>query len=316
MIWRTLGARARTLAGGARARRRRGASASRGRTPGRQRGATLAEFVVVAPVLLGIGGGTVQAGLAYHGKTVLNYATFEAARAGAVRHALVAPMERELGTRLAPLVGGDGTVLAATAAIARSRASLGASLTKVEILNPTAAAFEAWKVTSKESGREVIPNSHLGHRRGEAPRAGVTLQDANLLKIRVTHGFDLKVPLVGRLLTEALAQVDRDPGRLAYYEAGLLPLTSVATVRMQSEVWGDDVAAPAASAPGGAAFADTLIDGTEPLYASEPEPREELEREPLDPPPPAGTTVDLDGLFAGPNLPSSGLPTAVQECGY
>ena len=50
-------------------------------------------------MLLGIGGGTVQTGLAYHGKTVLNYATFEAARTGAVQHALVDRMREPSSAR-------------------------------------------------------------------------------------------------------------------------------------------------------------------------------------------------------------------------
>ena len=287
--------------------RRSGAGRAIGR---RQRGATLAEFVVVAPVLLGIGGGTVQAGLAYHGKTVLNYATFEAARAGAVHHALMDEMEAELGTRLAPLQGGDGTVASAVEAIARSKASLGPSLTRVRILNPTAEAFDRWKVRSKESGREVIPNSHLRHRDGEQ-RAGVTLQDANLLKIEVVHGFDLKVPLVGSLLTTALAAIDPDPERLPYYAAGLLPLRSVATVRMQSEVWGDDVATAAGTAPGGAA-ADAFVDGGPPTDAAEPVP---TSTGVPDAEVPAGDGFDLDALLGGEELPNAGLPLVSQDCG-
>ena len=292
-----------------------GSARAAGRARGgarRQRGATLAEFVLVAPVLLGIGGGTVQAGLAYHGKTVLNYATFEAARAGAVRHALVEPMRRELGLRLAPLQGGDGTVGRAAAAVAKSRASLGDSETTVEILNPTPEAFDAWSVTSKESGREVIPNSHLAHRRDEGTKAGVTLQDANLLKIRVTHGFDLKVPVVGEILIAGLQAIDPDPDRRRYYDRGLLPLSSVATVRMQSEVWGDDIV-PAETAPGGAAFADNLIDGTEPLHAAEPG-AGASERDELDPLPPA-EPIDLQALLASSNRPGGGLPLVHQECG-
>ena len=37
-----------------------------------QSGATLAEFAIIAPVVMFIGMTTVQAGLIYHGKTTLN----------------------------------------------------------------------------------------------------------------------------------------------------------------------------------------------------------------------------------------------------
>ena len=46
----------------------------------KQTGASLVEFVVVAPTLLFIMLGIVQAGMVFHAKSNLNYATFEAAR--------------------------------------------------------------------------------------------------------------------------------------------------------------------------------------------------------------------------------------------
>ena len=128
---------------------------------------------------------------------------------------------------------------------------------KLEILNPTNEAFAVWKVESLEhEGRIAIPNSHLEHQDPGDVRAGVSLQDANLLKIEVTYPFELKVPFVSGILLETLARFDRDPERLVYYAAGRLPLQSVATVRMQSEVWGEalDSATAAPFGPSQAAF--------------------------------------------------------------
>lgn len=232
-----------------------------------QRGATLAEFLVVAPVLLAIGGGTLQTGLLYHGKTTLNYAAFEAARAGAVHHARIGPMREELGTRLAPLQGGTGERASALAAIAKSRRAVDdpvtGRFTRIEIRNPTVEAFDGWAVTSVETGRRVIPNSHLRLRDadgGTEIRAGVSLKDANLLRIEVTHGVELKVPFVGWLVGEAMERLD--PGHADYYRAGLFPLTSVATVRMQSEAWADDIVA-AAAAPSGGASSESFGDASD-----------------------------------------------------
>jgi len=215
----------------------------------RQGGASMAEFLAVAPVLLFLGLGTVQAGLIYHGNTILNYATFEAARTGATRHALPEPMRRELAIRLAPLVGGDGSDVSAMFAIARSIGDIDMTIgsngqpkpvTRIDVLNPTPAAFEEWGVVDPVVGRTVIPNSHLRHRHVEraAGASGTTLRDANLLKIEVTHGLELRVPLVGRFLTSALALVD--PDNRHWYSANRLPLTSVATVRMQSDAWREE----------------------------------------------------------------------------
>ena len=215
-----------------------------------QRGASMTEFVIVAPVLILLGLGALQIGLIYHGKSIVNYATFEAARTGAVNHALKGPMRHELGTRLAPLVGGDGSMAKAAAGIAIARADIDATVstdgqpkprTELEIINPTAAAFADWGYQSVDAGRRVIPNSHLRHTRREDVRGDppLSLADANLLKIEVTHGLELKVPLVNGLLTKALTLAD--PDNAAWYAANRLPLKAVATVRMQSEAWIDAI---------------------------------------------------------------------------
>jgi len=220
----------------------------------RQRGASTIEFLVVAPVLAAMGLGTVQTGLAYHGKTVLNYATFEAARTGAVNHALAAPMRRELAMRLAPLVGGDGSDEAAAMAVGVSLARVTPDpFTRVEVVNPSTEAFDHFQIRSRESGRQVIPNSHLRFRDDDAagvdPVSGVHLRDANLLKIKVTYGFDMKVPLIGRLAAPVMSLID--PSNILYYQAGKLPLSAVATVRMQSEVWRDSLVSMVASPDAG-----------------------------------------------------------------
>jgi len=220
-------------------------------TATRQRGASMAEFITIAPILMLIGLGTVQAGLVYHGKTTLNYATFEAARAGATRHAQPGPMRRELGARLGAIYGGDGSTEMVANAIARSMIELESPVnldgslappTRLEILNPTIEAFDAWgKPSLEHDNRTVIPNSHLRHQNASAGAGtpGLTLRDANLLKIEVTHGFELKVPLVSKLLTGALTIID--PENALFYASGRLPIKSVATVRMQSEAWKESI---------------------------------------------------------------------------
>lgn len=222
-----------------------------GRPARRERGASLVETAIVAPLLLLMGLGTVQAGLVYHAKTIVNYATFEAARTGATRNAQPGPMRRELGSRLAPLLGGDGSTERAAMAIARSIVEVDSPVnldgsmgppTRLEILNPTEASFADWGQPSLETReRTAIPNSHLRHQGEEVKAAsGQTLQDANLLKVAVTHGYELKVPLVGRLYGQLMSRLDVE--NAAYYLTGRIPLTSVATVRMQSEAWSDSLA--------------------------------------------------------------------------
>lgn len=219
-----------------------------------QQGASLVEFAVVAPVLFLMGLGTLQAGLLYHNKTILNYATYEAARVGATRHAQHQLMRLELGIRLAPLIGGDGTLEKAAAAMVQTAINVESPIgitgaiappTKLEILSPDLDAFANWGEDSVEHiNRRVIPNSHLRHQ-GSEVRGGVSLADANLLKIEVTHGMEMKVPLVSKLLSRMMLVVDDDPERRLYYLSERFPLKSTATVRMQSEAWKGAIVAAA-----------------------------------------------------------------------
>ena len=219
-----------------------------------QQGASVVEFFIAAPILLMMGLGTLQAGMLYHSKSILNYATFEAARVGATRHAMPEPMKRELGLRLAPLYGGDGTMEKAAEAMARSAVEVESPVNldgsiapapDIKILNPTRESFEQWGVASLEvSDRTAIPNSHLKHQDQNAGEgtAAMTLADANLLKIQVTYGVELKIPYINRLILASLSGLenlatDPDPVKLAYYQAGRIPISSTATVRMQSEAW-------------------------------------------------------------------------------
>jgi len=202
----------------------------------------MVEFVIATPFLFLMGLGTVQTGLIYHAKTTLNYATFEAARTGAVNHAQVSPMEEELAYRLAPVYGGTGSESSAGGAIAASFVdSISPFAAKVEILNPTTAMFDAWEVRDQLSDEMQIPNHHMRHQSQET-RAGVTLHDANLLKIRTEYGYEMKVPLAGKLIAEALMQLY--PENASFYLAGRIPLTSVATVRMQNEARRDVPSTP------------------------------------------------------------------------
>lgn len=68
---------------------------------GKQGGAATSEFLVTLPVLLMLGLGGLQLGLMSHAKNTVSYATFEAARKGAVTHAQVGPIQEEFGLRIA-----------------------------------------------------------------------------------------------------------------------------------------------------------------------------------------------------------------------
>ena len=191
------------------------------------------ELLLAAPVLLLTGLGSVQIALAYHAKLVLNYATVEAARTGAVAHAQVAPMQRELAYRLAPISGGDGSRSSMQKAIATSvTESVIPSVLQVDVLNPTAASFSAWGELHPDSGLVEIPNHHLEHQDPDLLRGGQSLHDANLLQIRSTYAYPLRVPLAAPIILAALRRIN--PEDSVMHAQGRMPITARATVRMQS----------------------------------------------------------------------------------
>ncbi|MFK8017161.1 MAG: TadE/TadG family type IV pilus assembly protein, partial [Gammaproteobacteria bacterium] len=69
----------------------------------RQRGAAIAEIVVVLPMLLLVGLSTIQFALIYEAKATLNYAALMAARAGAVSEMQKDPMRRAFARAITPL---------------------------------------------------------------------------------------------------------------------------------------------------------------------------------------------------------------------
>ncbi|MBX2839172.1 MAG: pilus assembly protein [Gammaproteobacteria bacterium] len=228
----------------------------------------MTEFLIAAPVLLLLGLGTIQMVLIYNAKTTVNYATFEAARTGAVNHAQLDPMREELGLRLAPLLGGDGTAEKAAAAIVASKAhTLDPIRTRIEIINPTLEAFTDWGRFNEAAGKTAIPNAHLLHKDameiGQA--SGLNLHDANILKVAVTHGVKMNIPIIAPLLVSSLSRVD--PHNSEFYSRSLFPVTSVATVRMQSDAWQNEAMISVVATPGGtgdSAFVD-MADSMMPL---------------------------------------------------
>ncbi|MEW8506910.1 MAG: TadE/TadG family type IV pilus assembly protein, partial [Candidatus Thiodiazotropha sp.] len=209
----------------------------------RQKGAAMTELLVSLPALFLMGLGGLQSALLFDAKTTINYATFEAARKGALNHAQSAAMREELGLRLSPLFGGDGSAERAVSAITRASLDVQDSrFTEIEIINPTIEAFDEYgrEIVDLRTGdvRFGIPNSHLRWRSNRVGNSGVNIQDANLLKIKVTYGYQLKVPLMDRVIPAVMRMID--PEHIQYYNARRLPITSVATVRMQSDAWRDE----------------------------------------------------------------------------
>lgn len=221
--------------------------------PLRAGGATLVEFVVVVPTLLFMLMSLVQYGLLYHTKGQLNYAAFEAARAGTVQHADPSAIRAAFARAMTGYYGGGTTTAQLAAARARATADT-AFAARIEILSPTKESFDDYHspaLAARLGARtRVIPNANLAFldcpidrpgcpRNPAANASGQTLADANLLKLRITYGIprEKQIPLAGPFMTRALAFLnggDGDAFRRGLVADGRIPVVTHTVLRMQS----------------------------------------------------------------------------------
>lgn len=222
---------------------RRDRSQSRSRASGQ----ALAEYLVMIPVLLLLLLGTVQFALMFVAKTALDLAAFDGARRAAVENGSSTAMREGIAQGLLPLYdkGLQGTTSLSYGDTLEDRlyvAAIVANPLKVEIkvLNPTSADFQNFGTTihylqaNGQSGtyQDAIPNARLLY---DTKTAGnVTIQDANVLRIRVHYCYPLIVPFVNTIITTTM---ELDPGsawNAQCYAQGGVPLVADGTALMQS----------------------------------------------------------------------------------
>ena len=222
--------------------------------PSRQAGATLVEFVIVTPLLLFMLLALIQYGLAYHAKSQLNYAIFEAARAGTVSNADPAKIRTAFTRAMTGYYGGGTTTSQLAKSYAKAAADTTAANVRIEILSPTKESFDDYAspalANKLNTSSRVIPNSNLAFIQcpidnagcNHDPRtnqSGQTLLDANLLKLRVTYGIPeaKQIPWVGRFLyriLQLLNPADPDAFRSGLLAARRIPVVAHTVMRMQS----------------------------------------------------------------------------------
>ncbi len=207
----------------------------------RQTGQSMTEFLVVMPVMLLLIFGAIQFVFIYQAKTTLNYATFEATRAGSLENASRQAIENGFTRGITPLfarttmINNKEDTLAEKVLSARdfARSEVENGFVKIERINPTSSAFNSFYDADvfAATGVKQIPNDNLSFRRS----ANGALQDANLLKLRVTYCMKLIVPMVDKIITSAVLSVTKDSFEKNCLDAeGRLPIVSQATIRMQS----------------------------------------------------------------------------------
>jgi hypothetical protein len=207
-------------------------------------GAALVEFAVIGPLITLLGMALIHYGHFFFTKNHINHAAFMAARAGSTGHADLEVIRAAYAKALIPIYGGGTNPAELAASYARATADVAAT-TRIELLNPTKESFDDWNDEELQQsigqGRRVIPNAGLAFRDPEkiGSASGQNIQDANLIRIRITHGYAPLTGLrfIGLIYTRYLQWLDSggDDFRTALIAAGRIPVVTHATLLMQSE---------------------------------------------------------------------------------
>jgi len=203
----------------------------------------MVEFVVVGPLITLLGMAILQYSLVFFAKSQINHATFMAARAGSVAHANIDTIKTAYQRALIPLYGGGQDTGELATAYAKAVADLTPETLRIEIISPTKESFDDYATDTQLNDKynaRAIPNSGLALRSNLASvgaNSGQSLQDANLLKVRITHGYQPKVWLMGMLYSRYLQWLDAgtDSFNTQLIQSGRVPMVSHVTLEMQSD---------------------------------------------------------------------------------
>ncbi len=206
----------------------------------RMNGAASVEFYIVALfVLIPFVMGILQLAVLYVGKTTLNHAVFMAARAAAMENGSRSAFTTHLAKGLLPLYATttdplDNRNVAPVVARAFAAARVDVALrTRIEYLNPTRNSFRDFE--QRQNGVLQIPNDNLQFRpRTPGASSRQSIQEANLLKVRVDYCHELVFPLIDSLLVAILRRFDTDLFNQSCYSTNRVPISGRALLHMQS----------------------------------------------------------------------------------
>ena len=179
----------------------------------------MVETILALPVIILVGFSIVHLGLVYQTKSNLEYAALMAARVGSVTSISVAQMRSEAVKRMAPSQIGNVPINAADV--------------RIVVLNPTEAMFSP-PCSAPPSANGVcdagisdceIPNFGLQYRSTSAVCDGASIQDANILRIKVIYTFNTHIPFMNMHMFTKDTGMKKNTGTT---------ISAVATVRMQS----------------------------------------------------------------------------------
>ena len=247
---------------------------SRSRGLSLTRGVSMVETLIALPMFVLLILIIAELWLMYQAKSILDLAALAAARSGAIHHGDAGEMRNAASLALAPLYTKDASATGVMEGAVKARVdatlphAVGSTGTTripfgptfngapamapragltVDILSPTRQMVNDFGVMRNYVGgsdsrtkERVIPNDNLTYRDTRQIN-GVNVQDANLLKIRVTYLYELKMPLtryfftpfMNANLTGTLFEGQAEGARTDL--GWRVPLIAYATVRMQSD---------------------------------------------------------------------------------
>jgi hypothetical protein len=168
-----------------------------------QGGQSAIEYLVIFPMLIMLLFGVIQWTLIYQARSVLNHATLLAARNGAMHNGDKAEMKKSLIAGMAPMFASEASDTGYLNAMLIAGLEVNTPfITTLKVINPTSDAFTDFGRPRLDgnSGNE-IPNDTLQYRSttpGSISR--ISIQDANILHLRVTYCYRMFVPVVGNVI--------------------------------------------------------------------------------------------------------------------
>ena len=199
------------------------------------------EFAVIGPIITLLGMAVLQYGMLFFAKSQINHAGFMAARAGSTGNANLDTARVAYTTAMVPLYGGGQTADELAASLAKATADVGVNA-RFELISPTRESFDDWNDPALQKAlatgsKRVISNSNQAFKDQTIGAAsGQTIQDANLIKLRITQGYEPKVPMMAGIYRIYLKWLDprTDAFHTRLVDAGRIPIVTSALLHMQS----------------------------------------------------------------------------------
>ncbi len=167
----------------------------------------MTEYIIIFPIMLLLLFSTLQFALLYHAKIQLNYAAFEAAREGALNNAQQWALKAGLVRGLVPLHTHDDGRGWLRWARGKVWGEINQDRIRIDVINPSPESFADHGIDADYFGQQVymIPNDHLMYRSASVKsNSNQSVQDANLLKIRVLYCYEMHVPFANRVINGLL----------------------------------------------------------------------------------------------------------------